>query len=422
MKFTRNKLVWLYTALLALLPFFWWPAGQHLVGGDDSKYEYLAPVTKLSSLFSGDVAGLAVSEGAVIQEVSEYSFYLMLAALREALPFLNTQQLVNGLVFAGSFLAFFWMTSAVPGVGQAQGRIQSVARFVAANVYALSMFNMITMWSHQLPVFVYLATLPLILGLLIRSARKFTVTDSLAASLVLALSPFPYASAPWLLPVAICGLPIGLALALDRPKDTLLTLATFSMATLALLFPVWIAMTEFRAYSQGMFDTDSAKESVRIFKELNRNNSLIYPLGLTPHEWLLGIIPLYRDSPRFFENTVYIHASIMIGLAIASIVAIVRSVNREYRRVCAGVLLSWGLSVVLYTGGGTEILFNLLIASMEAFPFLTMFRNNYDKFSMAIALFSGLMVFYSLMLVYSFRNDDKVVEFIKNCNVAVDRI
>lgn len=66
------------------------------------------------------------------------------------------------------------------------------------------------------------------------------------------------------------------------------------------------------------------------------------------------------------------------------------------------------------------MLFNLIVASMEAFPFLTMFRNNYDKFSMAIALFSSFMVFHSLMLIYSFRNGNKVVEFIEERNVAVD--
>jgi hypothetical protein len=416
MKFTSNKLVLLYTVLLALLPFLWWPAGQHLVGGDDSKYEYIAPVSKLALLFSGDIGGLAVSEGAVIHEVSAYSFYLILAALREVLPFLNTQQLVNGLVFAGSFLAFFWMTSVLPAVGLAPGRILMLARFVAANVYSLSMFTMITMWSHQLPVFVYLATLPLTLGFFVRSTRQFTLTDSLAASLVLSLSPFPYASTPWLLPVVICGLPLGLALALERPKDTLLTIVTFFSATLVLLFPVWIAMTEFRAYSEGMFSTDSVLESLRVFKELNFNNSLFYPLGLSPHRWLLGNIPIYRSSPSLFESVVYLHAAIMIFFVIIFIVAIMRPITQVYRKVYVGVLLSWGLSLVLYTGGGTEIFFNLIVASMEAFPFLTMFRNNYDKFSMAIAFFSGLMVFYSLLLAYSFRSSNKVVYSIEKHN------
>jgi hypothetical protein len=400
-------LIWFYAALLALLPFTWWPANQHLVGGDDIKYEYISPAMKIVSLLDGNQVSLSVSESSVIQEVSGFPFYLILTSFRTAMPFLNTQQLVSALVLSGSFLAFYWLTSTIPLIGRAQGRVPVIMRFVSANVYALSTFNIVTMWSHQLPEYVYMATLPLIVGFFMRSATRYSVADSIAAALALALSPIPYGAAPWLIPVAICGLPLVIALAFDHPRDTLSTFLTFSLATMVLLFPVWIAMYEFSGYTQGLFDAAAVKEGGRIFMTLNQNNSLFNPIALTPNEWLLGNLHLYREYPRLFKVAINSLIPIVFALVVTSTLTVGLRDYREHRKIFAGVLLSWGLSVVLYAGGGVKILFTYLAAGIEAFPFLIMFRNNYDKFAMAISLFSSIMLYYSLALIYSLRNLSK---------------
>lgn len=394
-------LISLYTLLLMLLAFTWWPANLHLVGGDDIKYEYIDPSSKVSSLLNQDEVMLSGSESYLIHEISGFPFYVILWLLHAILPFLNTQQLVNSLVLAGSFLGFFWMVSTIPVVGKARGYVPLVLRFVTANVYVFSTFNIVTVWDHQLPVYIDIAVLPFIVGFIIRSATKYSLADSVAAALLMALSPAPYASVPWLVPVAMCGLPLLVALVLERPKDIFYTLATVFIAGAALLFPAIITMTEFSGYSSGMFASDQLKESIRVFTELNKNNNLIYPLALTPpQDFLLAKLSLYREMPGMFKGVIYTLATTMFALAVTSVLVIWRRENRGNRRVFVGVLLSWGLGVILYAGGGNGVLLSFLVEAMEKFPFLMMLRNNFDKFGMAISLFSSLMIFYSLVYIY----------------------
>ena len=373
---------------------------MHLVGGDDSKYEYLAPEDKISALLSGNIVSIAVSESALIHEVSAFPFYCIIFLLKKLFPYLNVQQLVNGLVFSGSFLAFFWMTSILPGISRREYTEFFIIRFIASNAYAMSLFTAITLWSHQLPVFVYLATIPLIFGLLVTSMAQFSLVKCLAAGLVLSLSPSPYASIPWVIPVLICALPFVYVLIYTKPIDALITITVFLLTILLLLFPTMIAMSEYRIYSSGMFDPEATRESIRIFTEVNKNNSLIYPLGLSPNAWLLESLPIYQNSKKIFNFAVYLQSAITIGLALISILATARTKNKIKRNIFAGIILSWILSLILYTGGGVNILFNLLVAGLEGFPFLTMFRNNYDKFAIAIAFFSSIMIFYSLAVQF----------------------
>lgn len=344
---------------------------------------------------------LAGSESGLIHEMSAIPFYMVIAVLHTILPFLNTQHLVHSFVLAGGFLGCFWMLSMVPVAGRTQGYVPLFVRFVAANVYAFSTFNIVTLWDHQLPSYVYIATLPFIVGFIMRSVQKYTVVDSVAAALLLAFSPTPYGSVPWLIPVVICGLPLVIVHALERPKDLFYTLATFLIASAVLLFPTIIAMIEFRGYSAGMFASDQVKESVRVFAELNRNNDLIYPLALTPpQDFLLSKLSLYREMPGLFNGVMNTLAATMGALFVSAVLVIWRRENRGNRRIIVGVLLSWGISVIFYAGGGNGLLHAFLVAGMEQFSFLTMLRNNYDKFNLAISLFSSLMVFYSLVYIY----------------------
>lgn len=398
---TSTLLISFYTILLMLLPFTWWPSNLHLLGGDDIKYEYIDPYLKLASLFNNDAVMLTGGEGGLLHEISSFPFYIILTALHTILPFLDTQHFVHSFVLAGGFLGYFWMLTMIPVVGRVRGDIPLLVRFVAANVYAFSTFNIVTVWDHQLPAYVYIATLPFILGFILRSAQKYTVVDSMAAALLLAFSPTPYGSIPWLAPVVICGLPLIVALAFERPKDIIYTLATFLIASMLLMFPTIIAMVEFSGYSTGLFSSDVLRDSIRGFIELNRSNTLIYPISLVPpQEWLLNKFSLYRELPWLFRGGVYILAAIMFTLIAVAVLVAVRRENRGHRGVFVGVLLSWLLSVIFYAGGGGKALLSLLVAGMEKFPFLIMFRNNYDKFGMAISVFSSLIIFYLLMYIY----------------------
>lgn len=394
-------LISVYTLLLMLLAFTWWPADLHLVGGDDIKYEYIDPSSKVSTLLSHAKIMLSPTESYLTHELSGFPFYVILSLLNTIFPFLNTQQLVNSFVLGGGFLGVFWMTSTLPVVGKASGYVPLVVRFVAANVYVFSTFNIVTVWGHQLPVYIDIAFLPFIFGFLFRSFTKFAVADCVAVAILMALSPAPYGNIPWLVPIVLCGLPLLLALALDRPKDVFFTLATVFIAGAVLLFPTIAAMAEFSGYSSGMFAADQVKESVRMFVELNKNNNLIYPFALTPpQDFLLAQLSLYREMPGMFKGVIYSLAVTMAALFVSTTLVVWYRGSRDNRKIIVGVLLSWLLCVVLYAGGGNAVLLSFLVEAMKEIPFLMMLRNNYDKFGMAISLFSSMMIFYSLIYIY----------------------
>ena len=402
MKFkTSTLLICFYIVLLTLLPFTWWPSSLHLLGGDDIKYEYIEPYLKLSLLFSNDMVSLAGSVGHLIHEISAFPFYLILTVLHFILPFINTQHLVHSVVLVGGFIGFFWMLRMIPVDSLLEGEVQLFVRFVAANVYAFSTFNIITMWDHQLPVYVYISTLPFMLGFILRSTQKYSAIDSLAAALLLTFSPSPYGGIPWLAPVVICGLPLIIALACERPKNLTYTLSTFLIACLLLMFPAIIAMVEFGGYSTGTFSSDALRNSIHVFTEVNKNNALIYPISLVPPQDFLQIkLYFYREFPWIFETLVYMLAAIIFTLVAVAVILSMRYENRENRGLLLGVFLSWLLSVILYAGGGGETLRSLLVAVIEKFPFLLMFRNNYDKFNIAISIFSSLIIYYLLTFIY----------------------
>ena len=396
-----------YTMFLVALPFTWWPANMNLVGGDDVKYEYIDPASKLSYLLSGDSVVLSINESILIHDVSGFPFHLILYTLHVTLPFLNTQQLVNAIVLAGGFLTFYWMTLTIPIIRQPQGKTTIMASFVAANVYALSTFNATTMWSHQLPVYVYIATLPLIFGFLIRSASEFSVADSIAAALIFAISPTPYGAVPWLIPMVICGIPLFLALTIYKPWDAIRTFVIFIFINIILLFPTWFVTVEFSTYTPGTFDPGAIKEAVRTFIAINKNNTLTNPIAMLPNKWLLEVnLPLFKSAPWLFTGVIYILLLSMITLLILSILVVLRHKSFMLWILFIGVLLSWLFSVILYAGGGSGFLLTLLVSGMEAIPILSMFRNNYDKFSLAITMFSSIAVYYFLVLTYTLNNQN----------------
>lgn len=399
--------VWI--CFLLAVPFLWWSQELYFLGGDDIKYEYVYPQLKLEAILEGGFSHLAPNESVLLYEISGFLFFLVLTILKFIFPFLNLQTFTNTVVLAGSFASFFWLTG-ILSHRPAPNRTQFAIRFLAANIYALSSFQIATLWISQLPVYVYIFTVPLIFGLLLKSATSFSWWHTVLAALIVAISPSPYGSIPWTLPIAICSLPIVISLLFRSLFATLATLTLFGLASLVLAFPALIAMGTFAAYSPGTFSNSQVSDSVRLFIEVNNQNSVITSLALLPTDLIANGLPVFRDYPKtsaFLLAVVALITTIIILMAIILrirlyFVPALHGMTRKQsqpKSLFCGILLAWVICVFLYSGGGSTYFVEMIGAWMKKFPWLIMFRNNYDKFAIAISLFSALIVYQSFWTI-----------------------
>lgn len=413
--FELQKIVYfVWICFLFIVPCLWWPQDLYLLGGDDIKYEYVYPNLKVDLILGSFFTHLVPNESVLVHEISGFLFYLVLTVIKFIFPFINLQTLVNTMVLAGSFVSFFWLTG-ILSHRNPSSRTHFAIRFLAANIYALSSFQIATLWITQLPVYVYIFTIPLIFGLLVKSAASFSWWHTVLAALIFAISPSPYGCIPWTLPIALCSLPIVISLFFRNFFGTLTTLTLFGLTSLVLALPALIAMGTFAAYSPGTFATSQVADSVRLFIEVNSQNSIITNLALLPTDLVARGLPVLREYPKTSDFLLVVVASITTVIILMAIFLRIRSVlkpssvglektTNQPKMIFCGILLAWAMCVFFYTGGGSIDSVEMIGAWMKNISWLIMFRNNYDKFSIAISLFSALIIYQSLWIILTWQN------------------
>ena len=389
-------LVLLYTVLLSMACYSWWPSNFYLLGGDDIKYEYIDPISRVNGILNLDFLSKIGSESSLLTDISGAPFYIFLAVIKLCLPFINLQKLIYSIVLGGGFLGFYWMTNIFVYSKAKKDNITLVIQFVSANVYAFSTYNIVTLWDHQLPIFVDIALIPIIFGLFVRSTINFSIKDCILAGILISISPLPYGSIPWTLPVVFCGAPLFLTLTVNHFKSASCTLLLTLASSVIFLMPTIITSLDIKPFTTSMFNDYQMAASVRIFKAVNEGNSLIDLIAmLPPQEFLkIKIYPL-KEWAIGFQIQTYLILIIVLSLTISAIL----NFKNKNNYVLIGILLSWFLCLFLFAGVGNFSL-NLITNIVEHLPFLIMFRNSYDKFSMAISLYSSLSILCLLMSLH----------------------
>lgn len=396
-----------YAAILVFIGFTWRSQDLFLVGGDDIKLEFFDPHSKFSSFILWSKYSLTGSESYVIHELSSLPFYGILYLIHSMIPFINLQNLINGFVFGGSFLGFYWMLAKFDHELIRGDAFQEFIRFTASNIYAISTFSIVTLWSNTLPVYLDIAIMPIILGLLFSSFHRFSLLNSVSAALVLTFSPAPYGSMPWLLPILICFLPIFFSYCLTNLRNAFLTTGSFFLSTCLLMFPAIILIFQLGGYSNEMVTSTSLSDGIRVYRELNRDNSLLMALGGTPPQsWSLSHLHIYKVAPKTIYIFSYIASFGLIFIAILNLWLAFRAhITRARALKTISVVISWLTASILYTGGG-QYCVSLMIWLMKIFPILVMFRNNYDKYSIAISIFFSLFMYFGTLNIYRYFSKD----------------
>ena len=385
-----------YTALLLILPFGWWDNNLNMLGGDDTKIIYFNPSLYLNSIINSNVINFSQAESILIQETSNAPFYAFLFVINKTLPFLNLQLLIFGMVLSFSFIGFYWMSSNMPGIKNENSKSEEIIRFTAANMYTLSTFAIYTLWDHQLYPLIYMASCPIIFGIFLRSSIKFSINKCLAASILIAFIPL-YSNLPWLIPILICGIPFFFFMALNSPRNFLYTCVTIVVTSGILVFTIPLIAFTFQSYSSGMFLPDVIAGSVRAFLEVNSNNIAInFFAFIPPQQFQISRLWLFQEYPIAY--LIIQNATSCIVILLCILMGIVFFMNKKSlikNNILMGILLSYLLSFILYTGGNKYIM-EILARGMKDFSIFIMFRNNYDKFSLAVTIYSSILIIYAL--------------------------
>lgn len=398
----------LYVLFLALLPFLWWNSNLFLLGGDDIKLEYINPLFKLQNILSTDKIRSAWTESTLIHDFSNVPFLVLLLSIHLLFPYLNLQLLISSLIMSFGFLGFYWMCGALPGFNNAN-KISNFIRFTAANLYIFSTFTIYTLWSHQLYPYIYIGIVPFLVSLIIKSTTEYSLNKGILSSLIIAFSPSFYSNIPWLLPVFICGIPmISMVIVFSKIKNFLKTMILISIVSCALMFPTFLSISIFKSYTTGIFSLDSISNSIHVFQQVNLNNSIWNIFSLQPaQEFLYTETWMYKNMLQITKLIKVIMIEVFI-LLIALLMYSLRAkkqINlRKKITFLLGISVSYSFSVIGYMGGG-KIVLSFLAGLMETFPLLIMFRNNYDKFSLSIALYSSIFIAYLLLIVYKNSNN-----------------
>ena len=398
----KNTFLWLYVALLAAIPFSWWNSSFYLIGGDDLKYEFVDPLTKIESIISDPAFSLIRSISGLLTEVSSFPFYCALYFFKKIFPFINTQQLIYSLIFSVGFTSFYWLlgichrligAKIIPGS-------DFYLRFIVANLYIFSPFLIVTMWSGQLPCVMLIASLPLVMALIIESILDFSWPKILLASVLTTIFPSPYGSIPWVLPTLICALPIISFFILKYCKQSFLNFGLFFFITFVLNFPTWIVSFGISAYSADQFSSTALQDSMLVFSTVNKGISFFTTIGLIPSQsFLLKLLSPFNNRPSLFIFLSSFATITILALFIATLLLSILKKTLVSWPLIISFFCSALLSYLLVSGGGGDIGTNILIRLMNYLPFLSMFRNSFDKFSIAAAFFPPIWIYFSFILI-----------------------
>lgn len=411
--YKKNIILWAYLLCVLCIPFFWWDSGFYLLGGDDLKYEYLDPAIKLNLFYQQNLFGNIRSVSSLLTDISGFPFYCILYCLKNAFPFINTQQLIYAFVLGGAFMGFYRFAGVLAFEANIQigGLSNFYFRLIAANMYIFSPFLIVSMWSGQLPYIVHMATLPLILSLLTESTRLFSWIKILLASVLLTFSPSLYGSIPWVFPIIICASPIIFIVIIKRQKSSLQTLGLFFLVVGLLNFPTILASVSMDGYLNSQFSSSALQESIKVFSAVNKDINFLTVLGLIPSQnFLLNQLTVYEQMPIFFLILSAAVSFSVILLSAGTLLLASFGKNFKNRALIISLAVSALLSLLLFSGGGGAIGSDLLGKLMNSFPIFIMFRNTFDKFSIAVALFTSLWLYFTFTIIYqSLENRSKSV-------------
>ena len=374
--------------ILVVIPMAW--VGQlYFVGGDNSQLYYLMPRAMMDDYLFNIVSDNSLGTlGVFAQQSYQAPFFGLLHLLKSVLPnVVNLQGLSFGINFAFSFLGFYWLLGLWIKSDNVNERL---IKAIAGIAYCSSLFVVSTMWKHALYAVYLTALYPLVLYLFLRGVREQSLRYVIMAALLATLFSIVLMAVPWLAGTLLVTLPLLIWHQIEY-RRTFHYLVYFVIILVG-LNAFWLGAMVYSVVSPGgVYDTLASPEmNVDTIRHVTGENNIAYPLlGDSMPRWVAGI-----DKVWF---------GLLPSTSILALVIIAAGIFARESRQLFGIYIAgvacWILAIYFYTVriGGWG--YSLFITLNSAVPGFTMFRNNFDKFSIGIAFAFALLVGISLSIL-----------------------
>jgi len=395
---------------LTLIPtLFWGP--YHLIGGDDTRLYYLFTTDYLKNYATNLFTGVHIGgEGFYYPIISNWPLAATILVIKTIIPFLSPDLLMFGLNLGIGFWAFYCL---LDNFVRRDHSLSVSIKIVAALSYCLSNFLYFTVYGALWPALFLVSIAPLFLHLFIKGLKNSQTAYVVLSSVVAALFANILTNLAWFSALMLSLSPLFLYL-LFRYRRQLIKHLTIFIVLFVLMSAYWLVHIVAAPLNTSEGDNNPV---ARVGKQLNSEvlendqiinavagkNEVMYPmLGafhksiLTNFKWTGLEEYKHWTLPLLFLSSIFI--MVIAGAAVP--------IAGEERRLYIAVLSSWLLSLYLFTVHITTYGMNLFLILSRYIPGFSMFRNMYDKFGLAMAFTSALLIAISLQSVTEKRSRD----------------
>ena len=374
--------------ILVTIPILWLNQ-LYFVGGDNSQLYYLMPRAMMENYLFNIVNdnGLGIL-GTFGQQSYQAPFFGLLLFFKSILPdATNIQGLSFGVNLAFSFLGFYWLLGLwVDG----DNVNQRLIRAMGGIMYCSSLFIAATMWKHALYAVYLTSIFPLTLYLFLRGVREKSLRYVVVAALLVTLFSITLMAVPWLVGTILIILPLLIWHQIEY-RSTFRYLVYFVIILVG-LNAFWLGTMVYSMMSPDNFYSALSSPEVndRTILDVTSQNNIAYPLlGAAMPRWVaemdkawLGALP---------TTSIFTFLIISAGVFVRK--------TRHFFGIYYAGLACWILAIYFYTVRIANWGVDLFITLNHSVPGFTMFRNNYDKFGMAIAFCFAFLAAISLSIL-----------------------
>lgn len=368
---------------------------EYIVGGDDMKLYYIFPDLYLKN-FAFNLVTDNTLAGAMTgyATVSYFAPFFFIIYLLKFIP-LNTQAIMYGANFAFGFLFMYMLLKLF--ISDTKLKIErSTERAVltiSSLLYIFSPYLNETLYSHQMMHIFLVSVVPAVLYFFTKSIFSGNIRYALFSVLVFSIFSTTVNSLPYTAAFTIVSIPFLVYLGIRNIKRSVNYFLVSALVFFLLNF-FWIFHLLYATFfNSGLISSTQVfsgetftQENVRIASGVS---TLYSPLNQVFYTMMQGAF-----TPSFIIIIgIFVLFYIITGLFLA------RSQNNEFKKIYyvsfASFLLAWYFfSPNLGTWGPT-----LFVYLTKNIPFFGMFRNMYDKFSLAFAFYYVLVFGLSFVLI-----------------------
>lgn len=388
---------------LFLIPFLFW-GNLRLVGGDDSQLYYFFPYQYLKNFAVNIISDNSLGGiGVYYPQAFLILCSLFLYFVKSIFFFVNIQFLMYGLNLALGFLFFYLLLSLFINKDDSTHLLIKV---LSSLTYVLSIFSAYSVWSHHL-LSLYLITLfPMGMFLFLKAVMQKKFYLVILNTLILSFFSAVVFTPPYLIALIISFSPSLLWIAFKN-KKVFMKYSIFSLVFFTLLNLFWIIPFLHTLItpniSFGIGNKINAAESLAsgrgVITAVSGQNQILYPLFNLFHKSIQ--INFNWDTYAIFTS--WYLSFILVGLATSSAIILAGTVGLNkigrYKPIYISAILGWLIILFFYTAniGGWGL--NLFIWLNDHIPGFVMFKNMYDKFSLAMAFSYSYLLGISLAIL-----------------------